>query len=173
MNPRAVAFVLPFIVAAAAASADPAAQPPAIDPGLWQWTTTVVSGAKSLSPDQLAQMPPSVRAAVEAHMRTAMQPHTSQGCLTDQKLRAGFNLTHRTQDDCSFHINTSSAAAFDELSTCHSNHFGDILSHITFSVRNRETVEGTIEIHTTHDPAPEIINLAGKRVGAACGSVMP
>jgi hypothetical protein len=170
MNLRAVAVALPLI---AGASAEPAAQPPAIDPGLWQWTTTVISGARSPSPDQLAQMPPSVRAAIEAHMRTALLPRTSQGCLTEQKLHDGFNLTHRAPGECNTHVNTSSATAFDELNTCHSPYFGDILSHIVFSVVDRETLQGTIEVHSIRKPAPEIIKLAGKRVGATCGAVLP
>jgi len=173
MRLRAVNCACLFIVGAGAAFAEPAPPLPAIDLGLWQWTTTVVSGAKSPSPAQLAQLPDAVRAAVQAHMRTAMQPHTSQGCLTEQKLRAGFNLVHRAQDDCSFRINASSPTAFDELSTCHTQYFGDILSHINFFVADRATLHGTVEIHSVREPAPEIIKLEGRHVSADCGEVKP
>jgi hypothetical protein len=171
MNVYATVLALPLTVAVA--SAEPAPQPPAIDPGLWQWTTTVVSGVKTPTATQLAQMSDAIRAAVQEHLRTAMLPRTSQGCLTEQKLRRGFNLVHRPQDNCDFRINASSPTGFDELSTCHTHYFGDILSHITFSVADRATLHGTIEMHSVRDPAPAIIKLEGKRVSADCGSVAP
>ncbi len=173
MHLRAIIFACAFIAGAGTAFANPAAAPPAIDLGLWQWTTTVLSGARSPTPAQMAQLPESVRAAVKEHARTAMQPRTSQGCLTEAKLRTGFNLVHRALDRCSFRVNASSPTAFDELSTCHTEYFGDILSHITFSVADRATLHGTIEVHSTRDAAPEIIKLEGKHVGADCGRVTP
>ena len=173
MHLRAVRLLCLLVVGAGTAFAESAKTLPALDPGLWQWTTTVVSGAKTPTAAQLSQLPESVRAAVEAHARNATLPHSSQGCLTEQKLRDGFNLTHRAQDNCEFRINASSPTRFDELSTCHTAYFGDILAHITFSVADRGTLHGSIEMHSIRDPAPEIIKLEGKHISADCGSVKP
>jgi hypothetical protein len=142
---------------------------PELDLGLWQWTTTLTT-VPTVPPARLAGMSPANRAIVEAHLHDAAVPQSYTSCLTEEKLRKGFNISNRIRHPCEHQIIVSSPTRYEEQNTCHNPILGQIGMHITMAVVNRRSITGTLEV--THASATALIsNLSGTWMKASCGDV--
>ena len=172
--------VLVFVlgVAAAAASAAPAADPAFdVKPGLWETTTSgSMSGAPPIPPDVLAQMSPDQRSKVEAAIARANGTRTRKSCLTAEQLRRGPNLAQPDSKSCTQSIVTRTATELEIRQVCTNNGAQTMSGTVRFQAVNRETVTGTADFSVNNGGGGTTRmqhKISGRWLGADCGSIKP
>ena len=170
MHTKYFARTLPVLAAMATAPAAAWAEPLNATPGLWEMTSTVQMHGPVLSPEMMAQIPPSARAQVEAAMKTMQQPHTSRTCITEQKLREGFNFDQSREGSCQKLEYTTSSSGFEVKYQCSEGDGASAVMHARFGLTGRDHMAGTFDMDRAGGEGPQHITgqVEGHWVSADC-----
>ena len=113
--------------------------------GAWEMTTQLHMDGPVLSPEMLAQMPPQARAQVEAALGGAQKPHTNRTCMTEEKLKHGFNLNQGHENQCQQQVINSSATLMEISGTCQEQS-GTVTMHARIALLSPEQMEGKFDM---------------------------
>jgi hypothetical protein len=159
-----------------------------VKPGLWENTvTTQMSGMNmpsmpSVSPDQLAKMPPEARARVEAMIKGgtgAPQTSTNKACITKENLSKP--IFDNADKSCIYKLVSSSSSTQQihvECTKGNSKTSGDL----SFNRVDNEHLKGNMDMKTTGDASTSgsaaqnmtiKMTFSNKFISSDCGDVKP
>jgi hypothetical protein len=154
-----------------------------VKPGLWEQTMTMeMSGMPAMpqmTPEQLAQMPPAMRARMEGMMQGGPQTITTKVCQTRESL-ADAQAYARQQNSCTSKLTSMSATKVEYNTDC-TGRFkgsGDFVVERVDPEHTRTTgvLKGTSSMGGKADseqPINQKMTIVGKWLSADCGDVKP
>jgi hypothetical protein len=153
-----------------------------VKPGLWENTaTTQISGIAmpTLTPEQLAQMPPQARARIEAMTNGSPQTQVKKSCVTSEQLNRP--MFDNVDKSCSYKLTSSSAssqAIHVECSRGNTKTTGDLaLTRIDSEHMKGDMVMKATGDRSTKGSVGESMNIkmtfSGKFLSSDCGDVKP
>ncbi len=150
------------------------------DPGLWEIATNTAglpAGAiPQMSPDQLAKLPPQMRAMVEQKLAAAAGPHstTRKGCVTQAMIDKGLEGPASEQKHCTRTPVSSSSTLMAFKMICTGDH--PATGTVNVAATDRHTVESTVDMTVTAKEGmtvPIHQTMQGHWLGTDCGDVKP
>ena len=137
--------------------------------GQWEMTATMHLDGPIIPPEALAHLPPEVRARIAGALQTAQQPHTSRTCMTEEKLRRGFDLDQRSHGTCHQELLNVTSHAMELRGVCQTPD-GSSNMHATMTAIDRSTIQGLIDVDRVggHGPQHITVALTGKWQGPTC-----
>lgn len=153
-----------------------------VKPGLWEQTMTMeMTGGPAMpqmTPEQLAQLPPAVRARMEG-MMGAPQTITTKVCHTKESL-ADAEAYGRQQNSCTSKVTTMSATKVEYHTDCTGRFTGsgDFVVERVDPEHTRTTgvLKGVSSAGKKGDsgqPISQKMTITGKWLSADCGDVKP
>jgi hypothetical protein len=144
--------------------------------GLWQQTMVSHStGAPPLSDDMKAQLTPDQQKkmadALAASQAKAAQPHTTQVCMSQDKINRGFT-EEADRPGCKQTVVTNTPTVLEVRQEC-SNPTGKMVITLHYKALNRETVTGKTRLEMTRGGQTMVSDgtIEGKWVSDSCGDV--
>jgi hypothetical protein len=153
-------------------------QQPKFDVKTGLWEQTVVShstGAPALSDDMKAQLTPEQQKkmadAMAASKASGAQPHTTQVCMSQEKMDRGF-AEEADRPGCKQTVVTNTPTVLEVRQEC-SNPTGKVVITLHYKALNRETVTGKTHFEMTRGGQTIVSNgtIQGKWVSDSCGDV--
>jgi Spy/CpxP family protein refolding chaperone len=158
----------------AGASTNAMAEPLDIKPGLWQMTIRgEMHGMPPIPEDQLKNLSPQQRAAIENMMAESSKPHTReiQQCITQEDLNKSENLFNSDQTGmkCNNKLTKHSSKSMTGTIDCTRNGTrttGDF----TYEAKDREHVTGKVSMTITNgtNTMTTVGAMSGHWIGAEC-----
>jgi hypothetical protein len=152
--------------------------PLAVKPGLWEVTSTDnMSGAPPIPDDELAKLTPEQRAQLQAAMSAAAAQHAKprvfKECLTEEKLKRGFDLGKDEDKNCKKSIVQSTSKVLQVHMECTGEQ--QAAGDFRFDAVDPATVTGKTNVVVSQGAKTMKISgdLHAKWLGADCGSVKP
>jgi hypothetical protein len=154
-----------------------------VKPGLWEQTMTMemtgMPAMPQMTPEQLAQMPPAMRARMEGMMQGGPQTITSKVCQTKESL-ADAQAYARQQNSCTSKVTSMSATKVEYHTDC-TGRFkgsGDFVVERLDAEHTKTTgvIKGVSSMGKKADseqPITQKMTITGKWVSADCGDVKP
>jgi hypothetical protein len=147
-----------------------------VKPGLWEQTmVSHTTGAPSLSGDMKAQLTPEQQKKMADSMAAssagAAQPHTTQVCMSQEKMDRGF-AEEADRPGCKQTVVTNTPTVLEVRQEC-SNPTGKMVITLHYKALNRETVTGKTRLEMTNSGHTMISDgtIHGKWVSDSCGDV--
>jgi hypothetical protein len=144
--------------------------------GLWEQTTVSHSmGAPPLSDDMKAQLTPEQQKKMADGMAAssagAAQPHTTQVCMSQDKMDRGFAV-EADHPGCKRTVVTNTPTVLEVRQEC-SSHSDKMVITSHYKALNRETVTGKTHLEMTHSGQTMVSDatIQGKWVSDSCGDV--
>jgi hypothetical protein len=144
--------------------------------GLWEQTVVSHStGAPPLSDDMKAQLTPEQQKkmadAMAASNASAAQPHTTQVCMSQDKMDRGF-AEEADRPGCKQTVVTNTPTVLEVRQEC-SNPTGKVVITLHYKALSRETVTGKTHFEMTRGGQTMVSDgtTQGKWVSDSCGDV--
>ena len=144
--------------------------------GLWEQTVISHSaGTPPLSDDTKAQLTPEQQRkmadAMAASSAKAAQPHTTQVCMSQEKMERGF-AEEADRPGCTQTVVTNTPTVLEVRQEC-SNPSGKLIMDVHYKALNRETVTGKTHLQMTRAGHTMVSDgtIQGKWVSDSCGGV--
>jgi Protein of unknown function (DUF3617) len=144
--------------------------------GLWEQTTVSHNaGAPSLSDDMKSRLTPEqqkkIADAMAASSANAAQPHTTQVCMSQEKMDRGFT-EEANRPGCTQTVVTNTPTVLEVRAEC-SNPAGKMVITLHYKALNRETVTGKTHFEMTRAGQTTVSDgtIRGKWVSDSCGDV--
>jgi hypothetical protein len=140
-----------------------------IKTGQWEMTESVHMQGFVFPPEELAKLPPEARAQIEGAMQSAQQPHTNKSCMTEEKLRRGFDLGDQTHGQCHQDVVNLSSTSMEVRGVCKARD-GVSSLHAVFTAVNRDTIHGQIDADRAGGAGPQhfTVTIDGRWLGPTC-----
>jgi len=154
-----------------------------VKPGLWEQTMTMeMTGGPAMpqmTPEQLAQLPPAMRARLEGMMGGAPQTITTKVCQTKESL-ADAQTYARQQNSCTSTLTSMSATKVEYHTDC-TGRFkgsGDFVVERVDPEHTKTTgvlkgVSSTGKKGDAEQPINQKMTISGKWLSTDCGDVKP
>jgi hypothetical protein len=139
-----------------AVTAPAAAEPLAVKTGLWEMSIHIHIQGPLLSPETLAKIPPALRAQIEAATGAITQPRTTKTCLTEEKLRRGFDFQGH-HNKCDPHIISQTSTSMEVEATCNETS-GTSHMRAHFIADDRETMHGGFTVDRVAAEGPKHVD---------------
>jgi len=153
-----------------------------VKPGLWEQTMTIeMTGmpAPQVTPEQLAQMPPALRARMEGMIGGGPQTFTTKVCQTKESL-ADAQAYARQQNSCTSKLTSMSATKVEYHTDCTGRFTGsgDFVVERVDPEHTKTTgvlkgVSSTGKKADSGQPINQKMTIIGKWLSADCGDVKP
>ena len=140
--------------------------------GAWEITTTTAMTGMPVPSEELAQMEPQQRAALEAAMRAhAGQPktHVSKSCITQKDLDQSRMLESDDDDHCTQKIISSSATKVVVEKTCPPPDAST--SRMTIEAATPESLVSTIDMARGGTDGKAHVEMKGRWLGESCAGI--
>ena len=144
--------------------------------GLWEQTVVShSSGAPPLSDDMKAQLTPEQQKkmadAIAASNASSAQPHTTQVCMSQEKMDRGF-AEEADRPGCNQTVVTNTPTVLEVRREC-SDPTGKVVITLHYKALNRETVTGKAHFEMTRGGQTMVSDgtIQGKWVSDSCGNV--
>jgi hypothetical protein len=144
--------------------------------GLWEQTAVSHgTGAPPLSDSMKAKLTPEQQKkmadAMAASQARAAQPHTTQVCMSQEKIDRGFT-EEAEHPGCKQTVVTNTPTVLEVRQEC-SNPTGKMVITLRYKAINRETVTGNTHFEMTHEGQTMVSDgtVQGKWISDSCGNV--
>jgi hypothetical protein len=161
-----------LILLAATPAAFAGGTSPALQTGLWQFTTTLHMQdmpVMGMDPAMMATLPPAARQQMATAMSRINGPHSHKTCLTADKLRQGFSVQDEHNAQCTHEVLSSTASRMEMRAVCADPQGGASSFHVVMEISGQH-VQGHFEADSQSPGGPHQMtgDISGTYLGADC-----